>query len=256
MLTQELQAYLNDKVEEYNQPRFIEDDPIAVPHRFSKKQDIEIAAFFAAIFAWGNRRTIIRKTNELMAMMDDDPYAFILHHSEKDLHNLLLFKHRTFNADDLLYFISFFHRHYAAHESLEVAFLRADHTEAFTMENALNHFKQVFFAEEHLRRTRKHISSPAQKSACKRLNMFMRWMVRKDHCGVDFGLWSGISPAQLIMPLDLHVARVARRIGLLNRQQTDWTAAEELTAVCRKMDAKDPVKYDYALFAMGVVEKF
>ncbi|KIC96338.1 TIGR02757 family protein [Flavihumibacter solisilvae] len=249
--------FLNRKVTEYNQPRFIADDPVSVPHRFSKKADIEIAAFFAAVFAWGNRTTIINKSNELMRRMDDAPHAFVLNHSEKEARSLLDFRHRTFNTTDLLYFIEFLNWHYSRHESLEDAFLKGMLPGDQDTENALNGFYQHFFSLEHVPdRTRKHIAAPFKKSTCKRLNMFLRWMVRKDNCGVDFGIWEKIGASRLICPVDVHVARVTRRFGLLKREAVDWQAAVELTTWLRKLDPADPVKYDFALFALGVVEKY
>jgi uncharacterized protein (TIGR02757 family) len=248
-----LKEYLDKKVDEYNQPFFIENDPISIPHLFSKKQDIEIAGFFAAIFSWGNRTTIINKSKELISLMDNAPHQFILNHSSVDLKNLKGFKHRTFNTDDLYYFIEFFRRHYSKYDSLEKAFFPSA---VYDVEKGLNHFKQTFFSYGHLKRTEKHVSSPLQKSTCKRLNMFLRWMVRSDNKGVDFGIWKSITPSKLICPLDVHVARVARKTGILQRKQNDWLAAVELTEALRKFDKKDPVKYDFALFSLGVIEKF
>jgi len=254
---EKLVAFLDEKVAAYNTPAFIKDDPVSVPHRFSKKEDIEIAGFFAAIFAWGGRKTIINKSLDLMGMMDNAPHAFCLHHTDNDLKKLLHFCHRTFNATDLLYFISFFKEHYTKHPSLEFAFSRTMQKDDTDVQEGLNGFYQYFFSLEHVpRRTLKHIASPAKKSACKRLNMFLRWMVRNDKAGVDFGLWKTIKPSQLVIPLDLHVARVARHFKLLTRPQTDWLAAQELTAMLRSLDPKDPAKYDYALFALGVLERF
>ena len=250
--------FLNEKVRLYNQPSFIPGDPISVPHRFRKKQDIEIAAFFAAVFAWGNRTTIINKTNELMRLMDDAPYAFCTGHTDNDLKKLLAFKHRTFNATDLLYFVDFFRSHYSRHKSLETAFTRYGET----AEAMLSGFHQYFFSlEEAPERTKKHIATPARGSTCKRLNMFLRWMVRRDDRGVDFGIWKNISPAQLICPVDLHVARVAARFGLIeikDRQNpvVNWKTAVTLTDYLRTLDPDDPVKYDFALFGLGVMEKF
>jgi uncharacterized protein (TIGR02757 family) len=248
-----LKEFLDKKVREYNCPAFIKDDPIAIPHLFTKKQDIEIAGFFAAVFAWGNRTTIIAKSNELMQRMDNSPYAFIKDHSPRDLKKLKGFKHRTFHEDDLYYFIEFFHQHYSKHNSLEAAFFPITDLDT---EHGLTHFKKYFFSFEHLKRTEKHISSPLQKSTCKRLNMFLRWMVRNDNKGVDFGLWKNISPSKLICPIDVHVARVSKKLGLLKRKQVDWLAAIELTDALRKLDKHDPVKYDFALFNLGVIEKF
>lgn len=249
----ELAAFLEAKVKEYNQPSFIPFDPISVPHRFSQKADIEIAAFFAAIFSWGNRATIIQKSTELMQRMDNAPSQFILQSQPADLQSLLHFKHRTFNPTDLLYFMEFLRFHYSRHPSLETAFTR--HGE--TMESMLNGFHHYFFSLESVpQRTRKHIACPERKSTCKRINMFLRWMVRRDTTGVDFGIWRKISPAQLICPIDLHVARVARRFSLIQRKQTDWQTAIELTEYLRTLDPQDPVKYDFALFGLGVMEKY
>jgi len=248
--------FFNDKVQQYNQPAFIAADPVCIPHAFTQQQDIEIAGFFAAIFAWGNRTTIIAKSKELMQLMDHAPHQFVTQHQPTDLKRLLHFKHRTFQADDLLHCMQFFQQHYAQHPSLETAFSQWLQPGDETIEKALIGFRQYFFAQEHLKRTEKHISTPAAGSACKRLNMFLRWMVRKDKAGVDFGIWQHISPAQLICPLDVHVARVARRFNLLQRTPTDWQAALELTSYLRRLDAQDPVKYDFALFGLGVIEKF
>ena len=251
----DIKEFLNKKVDEHNQPLFIKNDPVSIPHLFTKKQDIEIAGFFAAIFSWGNRTTIINKSKELMQLMDNAPYHFITQHTPKELKSFLKFKHRTFNADDLFYFIEFLKTHYANHTSLEDAFAKGMNKKEVTVEKGLTTFRKYFFSMEHLKRTEKHISSPAQKSSCKRLNMFLRWMVRKDDKGVDFGIWKKISPAQLICPLDVHVARVARQLNILQRKQADWQAATDLTAYLRTLDANDPVKYDYALFGMGVMNE-
>jgi uncharacterized protein (TIGR02757 family) len=252
MVAKSLKKYLDSKVDEYNQPFFIKDDPISIPHLFSKKQDIEIAGFFAAVFAWGNRTTIIQKSKELMQLMEMNPHDFCLHHSSKELKRLLNFKHRTFNSTDLLYFIEFFKTHYNKYKSFEEAFT----THGNTIENMLNGFHHYFFSLEHVpARTKKHVATPERGSTCKRLNMFLRWMVRKDNKGVDFGVWKNISSSQLISPIDLHVARVARKLGLLKRKQTDWLAAIELTEQLRTLDKDDPVKYDFALFNLGIVEK-
>ena len=251
-----LKLFLNCKVILYNNPAFIQDDPISIPHSFSKKQDIEIAGFFAAIFSWGNRTTIINKSKELMLLMDNAPHEFCLYHSDKELKNLLHFKHRTFNATDLFYFISFFKMHFSNHDSLETAFTQWMHKKDKTVENGLKGFYHYFFSLPHLpERTRKHIASPDKNSSCKRLNMFLRWMVRNDEKGVDFGIWKNILPAQLICPVDVHVARVAKQLNLMQRQPVDWQTALELTAYLRTLDKADPVKYDFALFGTGVMEK-
>ena len=252
-----LKDFLDSKVELYNRRDFIKDDPICIPHLFSKREDIEIAAFFASIFAWGSRKIIINKSKELMQLMKMQPHQFILHHSEKELKNLLQFKHRTFNTTDLLYFIEFLKYHYSKHNSLEDAFSKWMSAKDETIEKALIGFHHYFFSIEDVPpRTKKHIATPEKKSNCKRLNMFLRWMVRTDNNGVDFGIWQKIKPSQLICPVDIHVARVAKRLNLLLRKQTDWTAALELTSYLRTLDPSDPVKYDFALFGLGVVEKY
>ncbi|RTL58256.1 MAG: TIGR02757 family protein [Sphingobacteriales bacterium] len=253
MTGEELKLLLDEKVNWYNQPAFIENDPVSIPHLFTQKQDIEIAGFFAAIFSWGNRTTIINKSKELMQLMDNAPYQFISEHRPNELRLLLKFKHRTFTADDLLYFIEFLKKHYSKKESLEDAFVSGLTKKDITVENGLIGFRNYFFSMEHLKRTEKHVSSPLQKSTCKRLNMFLRWMVRKDKTGVDFGIWNKISPAQLICPVDVHVARVAAQLNIIQRKQVDWQTAVELTGFLKTLDPADPVKYDYALFGMGVM---
>ena len=254
-----IQKILNQKVKQYNKIEFIEKDPICIPHQYKKQQDIEIAAFFAAIFAWGNRTTIINKSNDLLARMDHAPYDFCIHHTSTDLKKIVGFVHRTFNDTDALYCIEFFKHHFENHTSLESAFFKNQITGASikTVESALTHFQSYFMSLENApKRTQKHVSSPVSGSTCKRLNMFLRWMIRKDNQGVDFGIWRSIPPAALIMPIDVHVARVSRTLGILQRPQTDWQSALELTNYCRTLDARDPVKYDFALFSLGVVEKF
>ena len=257
----EIHKLLDQKVKQYNHIEFIGKDPICIPHLFTKQQDIEIAGFFAAIFAWGNRTTIINKSKELLERMDNAPYAFCIGHQDKDLKKLLGFAHRTFNDTDLLYCIEFFKKHYSKNDSLETAFFKNSISKSIERQNiieqALTYFQDYFFSlEEAPARTKKHIASPLSGSTCKRLNMFLRWMVRKDKQGVDFGLWKSVSPAALIMPIDVHVARVSRGLGILKRTQTDWQTAIELTNYCRTLDSKDPVKYDFALFSLGVIEKF
>jgi uncharacterized protein (TIGR02757 family) len=256
---QEIKKILAQKVKQYNSIDFIEKDPICIPHAYTKQQDIEIAGFFAAIFAWGNRTTIINKSKELLQRMDNAPYDFCTQHGPKDLKKLLGFVHRTFNDTDLLYTIEFFKHHYNKNETLENAFFKNQITrkKIDNVESALNHFQSYFMSlEDAPHRTKKHIASPNSGSTCKRLNMYLRWMVRKDKQGVDFGIWDAVKPAELIIPIDVHVARVSRALGILKRPQTDWQAALELTEYCRTLDPKDPVKYDFALFSLGVIEKF
>jgi hypothetical protein len=256
-MQEELKIFLNKKVDEYNQPFFIESDPVCIPHSFSKKQDIEISAFFASIFAWGNRTTIINKSRELMQLMHNAPHDFCLHHTSKDLKKLFSFKHRTFNTTDLLYFIEFFKFHYQTNHSLETAFTQSLTKNDKNIENGLNRFYDYFFSLADVpTRTMKHIASPAKKSSCKRLNMYLRWMVRNDKRGVDFGIWKNIKPSQLVIPLDVHVSRVAKHFNLISRNNSDWISAVELTEMMKQLDSKDPVKYDFALFALGVLEKF
>ena len=253
---QQLKTLLDNKVKAFNRPDFILNDPISVPHQFDKLQDIEIMGFWTAMLAWGQRKTIINKSLELAALMDNAPHDFVLHFEEKDLKHFEHFKHRTFQLTDTLYFLHFFQHYYRQHTSLEDAFARFLNSKDETVEQALTGFHHLFFSlPDSPQRTRKHIATPERKSSCKRLNMFLRWMVRKDNNGVDFGLWKKIKTNQLLCPLDVHVDRVARRLGLIQRKQTDWKTVLELTENLRKFDPKDPVKYDYALFGMGVMEK-
>ncbi len=248
---EELKSYLDEMSDRYNRPDFIEHDPVLIPHMFKKKQDIEIAGLFAAVLAWGQRVTIIRKSRELMAMMDNAPHDFVLNHTEKDLTALLPFKHRTFNTTDCLYFVEFLRSYYQENKSLETAFL-PDSPEG-NMETGLIRFEHLFFSLDSApTRTRKHIPTPERKSTCKRLNMYLRWMVRLDDRGVDFGIWTQLRPDQLICPCDVHVDRVARSLKLIRRKQTDWLTTLQLTDSLRKLDPNDPVKYDFALFGMGV----
>lgn len=252
-----LHNFLDAKVIQYNQPGFIANDPICIPHMFTKKQDIEIMGFWSSMLAWGQRITIINKCKELINLMDGAPHDFIMNHQDVDLKRFLNFKHRTFNATDTLYFIHFFKHHYLNFNSLEDAFLPFDFEQQENIEKHLNYFRAYFFSlPDFPQRTIKHVSSPLQKSTCKRLNMFLRWMVRQDKNGVDFGIWNKIKPSQLICPCDLHVDRVARKLNLINRKQTDWQTALELTENLKKFDSIDPTKYDFALFGLGIEEKF
>ena len=253
---------LNSKVEQYNHIDFIADDPISIPHQFSKKQDIEIAAFFAATLAWGNRKSIITSCKKLMQIMDNSPYEYILNwkeniHQQKEIKH---FVHRTFNDIDLKHFINFLHHHYTIKKetSLETAFTKGFQANDENVENALNNFYHYFFDKNifttYEPRTQKHVAAPFKKSACKRLNMFLRWMVRSDKNGVDFGLWKTIKTSQLIMPMDVHVINVANHLGLISSAKTTWENAVALTNSMKVFDANDPVKYDYALFSLGVIE--
>lgn len=256
-----IKKLLDQKVKEYNQAFFIEKDPVSVPHRFGQLQDIEIAGFFAALFAWGNRTSIINSCTRLLNAMDNAPFDFVRNYTEPDLKPLLGFVHRTFNATDLFWLLQFLKRHYVENESLEIAFAQFLHPLSTDISQGLIGFHNYVFAmPDAPERTRKHIATPAKNSACKRLNMFLRWMVRDDNevmkQPVDFGLWKQIKPSMLICPLDVHVGNVARRLGLLERPQNDWKAAIELTEQLRQFDNKDPVKYDFALFGLGVMEHF
>ena len=247
---------LERKYAEFNSTSFIENDPISIPHSFSKKQDIEIMAFWTAMISWGNRKSIITSAQKLTDLMDGAPHDFILGHQEKDLKKFLPFKHRTFNATDTLYFIEFFKNYYQKHDSLEDAFYATMNRKAENVEPALAGFHDLFFSlEDAPHRTKKHVATPVRKSTCKRINMYLRWMVRKDNIGVDFGIWNKIKPAQLLCPLDVHVDRVGRKLGLIKRKQTDWETVLELTENLKSFDAKDPVKYDFALFGIGVLDK-
>jgi len=252
----DLREFLEAAVRRYNTPAFIPDDPIQVPHGFGRLQDREIMGFWTATLAWGQRKTIIRNARTLTDLMDGAPHQFIVGHEERDRSRFLNFKHRTFQATDTLYFLEFFQNYYRRHDSLEEAFARHLLPADTTVENALTGFHRDFFNHPWApERTRKHVATPARGSTCKRINMFLRWMVRHDAAGVDFGDWNRIRPSQLLIPLDVHVERIARRLGLLQRPQTDWKAVLELTANLRAFDPDDPVKYDFALFGLGVLER-
>jgi uncharacterized protein (TIGR02757 family) len=253
-MKQELIDFLNEKADFYNRPDFITSDPIQVPHLFTKKEDIEISGFLSATIAWGNRKMIINNALRLMHLMDNSPYDFIINHNSSDLKGLQGFVHRTFNDDDLLYFVSALRHIYLTHGGLEAVF-KGD-GQGCEIQTSISKFKEIFFELPHLSRTQKHVSDPLKGSAAKRINMFLRWMVRKDDKGVDFGIWESISPSVLSCPLDVHSGNVARKLGLLTRKQNDAKALKELDDNLRLMDAKDPVKYDFALFGLGVFEKF
>jgi uncharacterized protein (TIGR02757 family) len=250
----ELKEFLDEKVILYNNPDFITSDPIQIPHLFSKKEDVEIASFLTAIISWGNRTMIIRNSYKMMELFDNAPHDFIINHQETDLKILKGFVHRTFNATDLRQFIKSLQHIYLNHGGLEMALSINDNTN--TYQTAIHNFKASFFEISHAQRTQKHISDPLKNSAAKRINMFLRWMVRKDVAGVDFGIWKTHNPANLSCPLDVHSGNVARRIKLLLRKQNDWKAVAELDKKLRSLDKKDPVKYDFALFGLGVFEKF
>ena len=250
----EIKTFLEEKVKQYESFDFIEVDPILIPHQFSQKQDIEISGFLAATIAWGNRKSIINNATKLMNLMEEAPYDFIMNFEESDLKRFKGFVHRTCNADHLCYFVKALRHIYREHDGLEQLF--SQYATPDSLQAAIHHFKQVFFSLPHLARTQKHISDPLKGSAAKRLNMYLRWMVRPNKNGVDFGLWKSMHPRQLSCPLDVHSGNVARKLGLLNRKQNDSKALFELDTALREMDPEDPVKFDYALFGLGVFEKF
>ena len=261
---EEIKIFLDEALLISNQPEFIKNDPISIPHRFTLKQDIEIAGFFAAVFAWGNRTTIINKCNELMVLMGSSPYKFIIDQEEQELKKFLNFKHRTFNATDLLHFIRLLKYHYTVgykqlggkSPSLESAFTYNMKNHDTDTGQALTGFHDYFFSlDDSPSRTKKHIPTPNNNSSCKRLNMYLRWMVRQDIHGVDFGIWKAIRPDQLVCPLDVHVQRTAKRLKLIKSEKSDWKTAVDLTSNLKKFDAVDPVKYDIALFSLGVEKK-
>ena len=250
----ELKDFLDSKVAEYNNPRFIEADPIQVPHSFKKKEDIEISGFLTASISWGNRKSIINNALRMVSLLDNTPHDFIMNHQEQDLEKLLPFVHRTFNGADFIQFVKSLQHIYLNHGGLEQVFV--NHAEKNSLQKSIHKFKQIFFEIEHLSRTQKHISDPNKGSAAKRINMFLRWMVRDDQAGVDFGIWKNLKPSQLSCPLDVHSGNVARSLGLLRRKQNDAKALLELDNSLRSFDSSDPVKYDFALFGLGVFEKF
>ncbi|MEE9407208.1 MAG: TIGR02757 family protein [Polaribacter sp.] len=250
----DLKEFLDEKVTLYNNQKFIESDPIQIPHQFAEKEDIEIAAFLTAIISWGNRKMIIRNASKMMELLDNSPYDFILNHQEKDLQNFNGFVHRTFNSIDLQQFVTSLQHIYKNYGGLEESLSIQGNSN--TYQTSIHHFKQLFFEVNHPQRTQKHISDPLKNSAAKRINMFLRWMVRDDKTGVDFGLWNTHSAANLSCPLDVHSGNVARKLKLLLRKQNDWRSVIELDINLRKLDKYDPVKYDFALFGLGVFEKF
>lgn len=249
----ELKEILEEKYSTYAHPNFVETDPISIPRSYSRKEDIEITAFWTAMLTWGLRKTIINKAKQLFNLMDKAPYDFIMNHKDKDLKVFDHFVHRTFQPPDTLYFIQFFKDHYTRHNSLEDAFTLNGST---NMKDVFIHFHDYFFsAGPFLQRTKKHLASPIRNSTCKRLCMFLRWMVRTDREGIDLNLWKKIKPADLMIPYDVHVDRVGRAFGMIERKQKDWKTVEELTNTLRSFDYEDPVKYDYALFGMGLMER-
>lgn len=250
----EIKEFLDEKAFQYNQPKFLEEDPIQIPHRFSRKEDIEIAGFLTAIISWGNRKMIVKNASRMMEMLGNSPYDFILNHQNKDLKALSSFVHRTFNGEDFQQFALSLKHIYEAHGGLEQALQLMDDEKDY--QKAIHRFKNRFFEIPHAARTTKHISDPLKNSAAKRINMFLRWMVRNDKSGVDFGIWNQHNSAFLSCPLDVHSGKVARKLGILKRSQNDWKAVNELDSSLRKFNSEDPVLYDFALFGLGVFENF
>ena len=254
MTHSELKEFLNAKVIEYNTLNFIDSDPVQIPHLYKEKEDIEIAGFLTSTIAWGKREMIIKNSHKMMDFLGNSPYDFVMNHSKEQIENIDNFVHRTFNLEDFKYFLTALKHIYSKHDGLEAIFTK--HKTDNSLQPAIHEFKKIFFEIEHLPRTTKHVSDPLKGSAAKRINMYLRWMIRKDTKGVDFGIWKNISPALLSCPLDVHSGNVARKLGLLTRKQNDGKALLELDTALRKMDPKDPVKYDFALFGLGVFEKF
>lgn len=250
-----IRELLEEKYEEFNRKNFIENDPIQIPHLFSKKEDKEIAGFLAATISWGNRRSIITNATRLMHLMDDSPHEFVMQYSPKDLKKLEHFVHRTFNGIDCMFFVRSLRNLYRKHGSMELAFSKGIKQKDVDIKNAIVHFREQFLKVEHQKRSVKHISNPLTNSSSKRLCMYLRWMVRKDSKGVDLGVWKSIKPSQLCLPLDVHTGNVSRKLGLLQRKQDDWKAVEEITSVLRVLDKNDPVKYDFSLFGLGVTKQ-
>ncbi|MDB4297327.1 TIGR02757 family protein [Flavobacteriaceae bacterium] len=254
MTKSELKEFLDAKVLQYNNRDFIDSDPVQIPHLFTKKEDIEIAGFLAATISWGKREMIIKNCFKLMELMGNSPYEFVMNHTEEQLESLADFKHRTFQAIDLQFFIKSIKNIYTNHGGLEQVFLNG--IKDNSLQPAISYFKSIFFSIEHPSRTTKHVSDPLKGSSAKRINMYLRWMIRQDNLGVDLGIWKQIKPAYLSCPLDVHTGNVARKIGFITRKANDAKALVELDTNLRKLDAKDPSKYDFALFSLGVFEKF
>lgn len=248
---EELKDYLDFKVDQYNNPNFIESDPIQIPHRYKVKEDIEISGFLAATIAWGNRKMIINSATKMMDAMGNNPYDFVMNATNNQIDSIDNIVHRTFNSEDFRYFIKSLRNIYQNHGGLENVFAANN---SINLQNRISAFKQIFFEIDHPLRTTKHISDPLKGSSSKRINMFLRWVSRNDKKGVDFGIWKSVSPSELSCPLDVHSGNVARTLGILNRKQNDQKALQELDEALRKFDSKDPVKYDFALFGLGVFE--
>ncbi|CAL2074582.1 TIGR02757 family protein [Tenacibaculum sp. 190524A05c] len=253
MTQKELKEFLDEKAAFYENIDFIESDPIQIPHQYTLKEDIEIAGFLSATIAWGNRKMIINNASKMMELMGNSPYDFVMNHTDDDLEKFDGFVHRTFNAEDFKFFIQSLRNIYIEHKGLETVLLPGDND---NYQLAISNFKKIFFDIPHLPRTQKHVSDPVKGSAAKRINMYLRWMVRDAKKGVDFGIWKSHNPAHLHCPLDVHTGNIARKLGILKRKQNDWKSIQELDSILRKFDKSDPVKYDFALFGLGVFEKF
>ena len=251
----EIKAFLEEKFLQYNNPSFIDSDPISIPHRFSDPRDREISGFLTAAIAWGRRDLILRSSRLMLELMDNSPYEFIMAANENELLRFSRFVHRTFNGTDCIYFISGLRHIYSNFSSMEDVILQGMKASG-SIKEGLSHLRLIFFSLPHALRNEKHFADVMGGAAGKRLNMFLRWMVRKDNFGVDFGIWNKIDPSMLFIPLDLHSGNTARQLGLLTRKMNDWKAVEELTEILREFDPSDPVKYDFALFGLGVNEKF
>lgn len=251
---EELKEFLDNKVNQYNALDFIDSDPISIPHKYTQKKDIEISGFLAATIAWGNRKSIIKNANKMMELMGNSPYDFVMSHKNEDLKRFDGFVHRTFNSEDLGYFIKSLKNIYSNYNGLENIFSK--NVSNNSTQKAISEFKKVFFEIDHPERTTKHVSDPLKGSAAKRINMWLRWNCRNDSKGVDFGIWKTISPSALSCPLDVHSGNVARKLGLLKRKQNNAKALAELDTSLRALDKTDPVKYDFALFGLGVFEGF
>jgi uncharacterized protein (TIGR02757 family) len=250
-----IRDFLDEKVSLYNRPEFIETDPVLIPKSFTRKENIEISAFLASSIAWGNRISILKNARYLMQLMDNDPYEFTTKASEKELFTLSNFVHRTINGADMLFFVTSLKNIYLHFGGLEKLFSEG-YRQGNDVQTALTRFHEIFFSIPYPVRSRRHIPDVASGSAAKRLNLFLRWMVRNDDRGVDLGLWKSIPASALMLPLDVHTGKTARELGLLQRRQNDWKAVEEVTSVLREFDPVDPVRYDFALFGLGIFEKF
>ena len=251
----QLKEFLDEKYDLYNRPAFIETDPIQIPHRFARKEDIEIAAFLSSTIAWGRRNSIIKNASTLMDLMGDNPFDFVINSGNADLKTLEKFVHRTFNGIDCIFFINSLKNIYINHGGLEEVFLKGYKVNG-SIKESLSYFRNVFFETTHLTRSEKHIANVIKNSSAKRLNLFLMWMVRNDMRKVHFGLWKNIRSADLYLPLDVHTANTGRKLGIIKRKQNDWTTVEEITGILKELDPLDPVKYDFALFGLSIIENF